>query len=361
MGKSPYTAPFERLSAPAPESLVTSGKAVFGTFDKEIKNLNILDAVKPTAAPTWMNSKRLTAWEALEVDLKEGTLVVGLCNMGIIANIALVFYEKETKKAYYWADSLAPRKAHIAKNLFEGSLTHTECKKYSLRFINNFQSGKCLVSGKYSNKKFGSIAFSFDLVKASLPSVVSIPFGPNRPLYTEKLMFRANGTLTLNGKTFRSDSNTMGVIDDHKGYYPHRAHYDWLTAMGVDKAGQVLGFNLTRNQSIDQERYNENLIWQETKSSLLPPVVFRKEGVAIKDFVSATETPLVWTVEAEKGMGHLTFQIQAVYKMIVHAGFVSTDYFIAYGDLKGYLVDSKGEKISFDGMTGIGEDKTIVL
>ena len=29
-----------------------------------------------------------------------------------------------------------------------------------------------------------------------------------------------------------TDENTTALIDDHRGYYPRKAHYDWLTTMG---------------------------------------------------------------------------------------------------------------------------------
>ena len=55
---------------------------------------------------------------------------------------------------------------------------------------------------------------------------------------------------------------TTAIIDDHRGYYPRHAHYDWVTTLGrynIDGQMMYLAFNLTRNQSINQAKYNETL------------------------------------------------------------------------------------------------------
>ena len=58
-------------------------------------------------------------------------------------------------------------------------------------------------------------------------------------------------------------------------------HYDWITLMGraeVLGRAQFYGLNLTANQSLDPDRFNENLIWMEQGNSLLPPVRFLKSS-----------------------------------------------------------------------------------
>ena len=40
---------------------------------------------------------------------------------------------------------------------------------------------------------------------------------------------------------------------------------------------------------------------------------------------------------------------------------VKIEYYIAFGELEGYLRDENGEKIILDGLMGMGEDKTMLL
>jgi len=149
-------------------------------------------------------------------------------------------------------------------------------------------------------------------------------------------------------------------VDDHRGYYPRRAHYDWLTTMGVNETNGVkkwFAFNLTRNQSVDQEKYNENLIWFKDATSLLPSVTFHRnpETMQFKDHA-------VWEVKDDHDMVNITFEVDDIFRMITHAKpFVNIEYFIAFGVLKGYIRDEDGNKYILDGMMGMGEDKTLLL
>ena len=208
----------------------------------------------------------------------------------------------------------------------------------------------------------GTIEYSLKLDRLSLPSVVSIPFATDRPrpLYSQKDFFKVEGSLTINGKTYTSDDFTTGIIDDHRGYYPRKAHYDWVTTMGnyeVDGKKQYIAFNLTRNQSIDQDKYNENLLWQVGKTSMLTPVTFER-SVSSWDFKDFSE----WTIKDEHDMVNIKFKVFGINPMIVHVDhIVRIDYYITFGELEGYVRDEDGKKYILDGMLGMGEDKSLLL
>ena len=156
-----------------------------------------------------------------------------------------------------------------------------------------------------------------------------------------------------------TDEDSAAIIDDHRGYYPRKAHYDWVSTMGtinINGEKKMFGFNLTHNQSTNEEDYNENLIFLEGRTSLLPPVKFTR-SIESKDFVNFSE----WTVKDEHDMVNLKFKVYGVNPMIMHAGVVNIDYYVAWGELEGYLRDEDGTKYVLDGMMGIGEDKTLLL
>ena len=156
-----------------------------------------------------------------------------------------------------------------------------------------------------------------------------------------------------------TDEDSTAIVDDHRGFYPRRAHYDWVTTMGkcnVDGEEKWLAFNLTRNQSIDQEKYNENILWIEGKTSILPPVKFTRSPES-KDFCDHSE----WIINDEHDMVNLKFKVRNMNPMIMHALVVNIDYYVAFGELEGYLRDEDGKKYVLDGMMGMGEDKTLLL
>ena len=380
----------KRRPVPTPKDLVDeNGKVVFGTFDKEFETMELLRAKKPTKAPDFLRKFKLTLWEATEVHLKNGVLLAVVCDMGIFGKQLNMFYDKRTHKVYCWDTQIPSKETIIAPNLLNGSVAQAESEVGFVRYVNNFQDGKAELSGKHTvneksfclvtqgredktavasvkeNKVYdpaeATIEYNFKLTRLSDPCVVSIPFpySDNRTLYSQKDFFKAEGSLIINGEEMLSDDETVAIIDDHRGYYPRRAHYDWVTTMGkceVDGEKKFLAFNLTRNQSINQDDYNENILWLEGKSSLLPPVTFTR-SVETAEFKNYAE----WYIKDEYDMVNLKFKVYGINPMVLHALIVNIDYFVAWGELEGYIRDEDGKKYVLDGMMGMGEDKTLLL
>ena len=382
MGKfSEFIAP-ERRAVPTPKSMVRpDGSCEFGTFDKEFEEMDLVKLNHPTALPNCFNKLKLTLWEATEIHLKNGVLLAVVCDMGIFGKTLNIFYDKRDHKVYCWDTNLASKDTVIAPNLINGSIAEAHTPVSFVKYVNNFQDGKADLSGKHEGKclitagredktsveaikeNYGeaSIEYEFHLTRLSDPCVVSIPFDKKRPrpLYSQKDFFKVEGRLVINGEEMLSDEDTTGIIDDHRGFYPRRAHYDWVTTMGkcnVNGEEKFLAFNLTRNQSIDQDKYNENILWLEGKSSLLPPIKFTRSPES-KDFRNYSE----WIVKDEHDMVNLKFKVYGINPMIMHAGIVNIDYYVTFGELEGYLRDEDGNKYVLDGMLGMGEDKTLLL
>lgn len=349
----------KRRAVRTPEDLVgKDGECAFGTFDREFQKMDLMRAKRPTQAPQLFNRLKLTLWEATEVCFDEGVLLLAVCDMGLFCKAVHVFYDRRTKRVISWDASLPAGKAKIAPNLVDGSITSAKSGKCAVRYRNSFDRGRCELFGRHESGD-NAIAYELALTRVSKPSVVSIPFGPNRPLYSQKDFFRAEGTITVNGETLRSNERSTAIVDDHRGYYPRHAHYDWVTTMGVnetDGEARLFAINLTRNQSVNQADYNENLIWLENETSLLPPVVFEREKPS-RDF----DGHAVWKVKDEHGMVDAQFLVDGQYAMLLHAGLVNIDYFISFGTMKGYVLGEDGKKFLLDGMAGIGEDKTLLL
>ena len=108
----------KRRSVATPKSMVNKdGSCVFGTFDKEFEDMDILKLKKPTGAPQFMNKLKLTLWEATEVHLKNGVLLAVCCDMGIFGKVLHVFYDKRTRKVYCWDTNLKSRRQRLPPTL----------------------------------------------------------------------------------------------------------------------------------------------------------------------------------------------------------------------------------------------------
>ena len=261
-----------------------------------------------------------------------------------------------------------------------GNTTEVTTKNSFIKFINNFEKGECKVSGKHTGKclvnpydntikvdnirnnyKQCNIEYEFKLKRISKPSIVCVPFPltNNRPQYSEKDFFKIEGKLIINGKELLTDENTTALIDDHRGYYPRKAHYDWLTTMGkynINNKSQYFAFNLTHNQSIDEESYNENIIWLENKTSLLPSVRFNR-SVPCNKFSNYSE----WTIKDKYDMVNVKYKVYGIIPIVFDYCVFKLDYYVTFGVLEGYLRDEEGKKYILDEMMGLGEDKTLLL
>ena len=371
---SKYISP-KRRKQKTPKSIVDNkGKVIFGTFDSEFENLNLLDAYGPTRLPNWFNKYKLTIWEACEIKFKEGILLCGTSDMGSFGAMVSTFYDTKSKKIYSWFSYTKANEVKFTNNLINNSVNEIKTKDIFLKYTNNFNKGTCEISGKqigkcligqknnwHNNHEDGSIEYSFKLERVSKPSIVSIPFpfSNNRTLYSQKDLFKIVGKLKINGQEYHTDDESTAIIDDHRGYYPRRMHYDWVTSFGkIDIKGtsQYFGFNLTHNQSIDEDAYNENIIWIGGKTSDLPPVKFER-SVPTDKFSEYSD----WTIKDKYDMVNVKFKVYGIFPMVFHYCIVNIDYYITYGEFEGYIRDETGEKYILDGMIGIGEDKTLLF
>ena len=342
----------KRIAVDTPDNIVDeNGKVHFGTFKSEFPNMDFLKVDHPSMLPNVFNKTRLSLWEAAEINFGKYLFLTAVCNMTIFGTALTILYDTEEKKCIFWQEMLVPgNRAVIAKTLLDGEETYTLGSKVKVSFINNFQDGEALLSGRASDKEKGDISYSFKFKRVSLPSIVSIPFGENQPLYSQKDLFAVEGSLEVNGERFQATDQTVAIIDDHKGYYPRKSHYDWVTTLGkkvIDGKEQYFGFNLTRNQSIQQDDYNENLIWFEGNTTLLTPVVFHHESDKL------------WHVQDDFGMVDLWFEIGDEFLMKFDAAVMASDYHITFGAPRGYVCDPDGNKYELDGLPGIGEDKSL--
>ena len=347
-----YKVDQERLIKETPKSIIENEEVIYGSFEDSFTDLNLLDIKKQyKILPKSFNKFRLTEWEAFELDFPFGTLVSAVYNNLSLNRVGVLFYfDKETKKIYSYQTVTRKKNMHVASNLIDDD-SYINTKNFKLRIKNDFKNRKARVEASIFNKKNGEFKMNIELDSFAPSSVVSIPLGKNKPLYSEKAIFKANGTLVFQGKTYSIDESATAIIDDHKGYYPYSSHYDWITTMGIinhEGKNQYFGINLTNNGSLDANKYNENNIWIEGSFFYLPPVKFFHEGDT-------------WYIQDEYDHVNLEFKISNTFNMNVHAIVINFLYSLPFGTLNGYVKDEHGTKYIIKDMIGIGEDKTTRL
>lgn len=334
-----------RYPQKAPDAIVTNGRAVFGAFDGAIKNLNICEAYRPLSLrlPRFLNNLRIKEWEAYEVCFDEGFICGAVYDLGAAVFNVLMFYDRSAKTVVANQIFSYPRKC--VENSLINSANRLKTGAFEAEIKNHIEDGKVFIKADYSpkSKKRVPMAVNLAFTACAEPGVTVMPLGENRPLYTHKGFFKAEGSIKIGGRVFSMNENSVGIIDDHKGYYPRHMHYDWVTCMGVRK-GEPLGLNLCKNQALEPEKYCENILWQGGRLHLLPTVDF--EHLDNGD----------WRVFDKHGAVELLFHIGDRYtlkkKLLLHRA----DYAAPFGTISGHVLDNDGNKILLDSLTGMGED-----
>ena len=335
----------------SPKSIVENGEVQFGTFKDPIASLNILDATNPVRKhlPKWFNSIRIKEWEAFEISFDEGFVVGAIYDIGVLTFNVIIFYNKLTEQVEF-NQYIKPGPGKIVEDSLIDTVTSYEYKGFGITFDNQFQDGKCSVSASCpAKKKKLKVSVDCELASISQPCVAVMPLGDNRPLYSQKELFSAKGSITIGKKIYTMNENSIAIIDDHKGFYPYHMHYDWITGMGKTEEDGIIGFNLTDNQVTNVEEYNENFLWLNGDMHPLPAVKMARLANGN------------WLATDEHDTVHVEFVIKNNFQLKVGVSFFGANYIAPFGHHIGWIKDIYGVKHSVDNIFGMGEDKTYIM
>ncbi len=342
---------YRRKIEPAPERLVENGKIRFGCFNDAIRYVNLDEAKGPYKLPLpgRLQGLQLREWQAFQLGNQDYFMLVAIYNAKKFALVQFICYDIVSGKKFKYEKKVPAWKLEVPNGLFD-STAYYNSRDMSLKASHDIDSSKLRL--EIAIKGLGDLPD----VKATFralhdteryePTVVSLPFANNRGMYSHKCLMPMKGKLRI-GKDkvkFDPDSSFL-IIDDHKGYYPFPTRYDWITGAGHTQEGSLIGFNLTDNQVLDQERYNENALWLDGRNHPLPPIkVSRPKGLM--------ET---WVIKDAYGMVDLRFHPVVDTQVDINALLFKSKYSGPYGNYEGSLTDSDGNKISIDQLFGMGE------
>lgn len=337
-----------------PLDLVTEGQINFGCFTDGIKHLNYLDAKRPLGfpAPRFFKYLRLKEWQAFQLGNKDYFLLIAVYNSKSIGINQLLLYDKTKKQFYKYERQVAFWETHVADNIYDGT-SKIDKKDFKIELINKLASNSVSIKIDIKNyKKLPSVKADFELDmqnKSSSSIVVSIPFGQNRGMYSFKNLAPLKGRIVHGNSEICFDAeSSFSIMDDHKGYYPYNMQYDWVTGANMHN-GELIGFNLTDNQSINPEKFNENVLWKGNKRFLLPAVKFMRPN--------GTENE--WIIRDKYNMVELSFFPTVSNDLKFNLIAIKSDYSGPLGYFRGSIKYAPGKKISLDDYFGIGEKKFV--
>lgn len=352
--------PVRPLGGDAPEALVQAGELRFGSWRGIPGTANLIDHKRPyhLALPRRIRDFRLKEWQAIQAGDESVFLFAVLYNAKFLSMINVEVWDRKAKTRYRWRHIEPGSRFRLPESLYADSgSTRTTVKTLHGRCALSVDAagGEVTFDAHYLSPKSALLSCSLDFTldgRYCAPFSVSLPFDLNRGMYSTKVLMPVRGELLLGSNVLSLDPATAcGILDDHKGYYPYRLHYDWVTGFGVDKTGRRIGFNLTCNQAREPERNNENRLWMGNTVHDLPVVrITRPHGRAEP-----------WIIQDTEGMVDLVFVPETENEIRVRAGVAEIDYAGPFGHFQGTLKSPDGESIDASLLYGMGEDKTMRL
>jgi len=325
--------------------LVNNRQIEFGTFHEPIEAVNLIDAKTNPGFPTprWWRNLRLKEFQAIQGGDERFFYNIALFNAKLSAFAQVRVFDILQEKHYVYEQQLVPTQLNIPNNVLD-SVNSFSNKKIDIHIENKLRENRITVKFKVlKNKEMQAIEGEMEGNFANSEHLVgSVPFGANHGMYAHKNIVPMRGFLRINNEhhKFKNDSSYF-ILDDHKGYYPYRLKWDWITAAFIDNRG-LIGLNLTKNQSIDGEKYNENALWLGGKIYALSAIKFDRNNY-------------IWTIKDKQGKVNLTFHALYPKSVKINLGFFgASDCDGPFGRISGdVFIENK--KITFDNIFAFAE------
>jgi hypothetical protein len=334
--------------APPPAELVEAGRQHLGRFSGPPRRTNLIDA-RYARLPRALRALRLKEWQAVQIAAPDVFLNVALFDAKLMSLLQVKIYDRERGEKLVHEWKLPPRAFAIADTLLD-STNRYATKRGSLAFTNQLAHGRIAIAiDLHATRDLPAVRGQLELAcDRGASHVASLPFCGDVGMYSHKGMFPASGELVVGDRRFRfAAGDALALLDDHKGYYPYVMRWDWVTS-AVHDGGVARGFNLTRNQCRDPERYNENCVWHGDRIGLLPAVQFTREHIG---------TPAErWWIRDVAGRVDLAFTPTVPGDVRVNALVVHSDYRGPFGTFAGRLEAEGVPPLVVDGWFGMGED-----
>ncbi|MBX7181548.1 MAG: DUF2804 domain-containing protein [Bacteroidia bacterium] len=342
-----------RTITQAPSRLVEQGKYQLGCFNTPVKEANLLDYPNPYVLPlpNFLKSLQLREWQAFQIMGKGYFIMVAIYNAKKVSLAQFIVYDIQGNKKTKYEKKVASWDLTVPSSLYGNTIASYSSNNFNLEACHDLDSNKLKL--KASIRGFRGMPnveaefHGYHSVSEYTPMVVCNPFSAGRVMYSHKCLMPMKGYLKMDDWSLDfQEENSQLILDDHKGYYPYPTEYDWVTGMGRTEENQLIGFNLTNNQVIEQDKYNENCLWFNGELHPLPPIqVSRPEGVKGE-----------WKITDEFDWVNLVFKPVIHTSVNLNLILLKSKYEGPYGFFTGYLRKSNGEKVVIKDLFGMGED-----
>ena len=331
---------------PPPPSLVHAGAVQLGRWTGPPARTNLIDAPY-RHLPRRLRDLRLKEWQAVQVTSPTLFVNVALVNTKLVALVQVKAFDRAAGVKHLHERKLPPWAFRPSQTMLDSTVAFRD-RASAVTFTNQLGRGQVAVdvdvaAHGHGPAMRGRIELATDQGAAQ---VVNLPF-VHGSIYSHKGLYPVTGALQI-GDTVHALDGAVGTLDDHKAYYPYVMNYDWVTAMWRGDDGVARGFNLTRNQCVEPDRWNENCAWVGDQVWALPPVTFTRADVR-----GPAEA---WQIRDAAGAVALAFTPTVPGDVAMNLGVIESRYRGPFGVCRGRLAPAGGPVIDVVDRFGMGED-----
>jgi hypothetical protein len=297
-----------------------------------------------------MRNIRIKEWQSFVVQDDHFFLEMALINVKYFRSAFIHLYDKNTKEHLKLRKDLPLGNWHLPRELYNSSIT-SRSYGFFIRIHDWLDAGLVKFDidiEAAANRPAFTAHLEFDLDESKTkPMAANMLFAERRPLYVFKGFSSVRGNMVFDGRNVSFDpSKAQGIFADYKGFYPYRMISSWCTAFGFDAANRSFGFSLAENQTKENYKQNENVLWLNGKMTPLPPVRVTMPGGAESD----------WVIQDLEGMVDLTFTPIEKNRQAFNIVLARADHHSMLGFYNGVLVNAEEERIAVRNLWGLGED-----
>lgn len=290
---------------------VVDGHIQFGMYDQPFSKTNLIDAEIGWPRPLkWL---RLKEWQAAQILTERFIICLSIVTIKTLAHSQIKIFDRKTNKYHLTERKLLPWQIQLSDQVLD-SVQKTK----TIRFHNQLKRRRITVD--FEDKNLSGHIEGID----GILQVVSLPFPERRGLVSHKGHFDASGEIKIDGKRYLLKDAHL-LMDDHKAYYSYVMKYNWTTGAGVDVQKRRVAWNLTQNEGLEQERFNENCLWLEHDIIRLPAIFFKHES------------DTVWKIYDHQGEVDLTFERVHDSRVLFNYGVIESRYQGPLGEISGKI------------------------
>lgn len=355
---------YSREIKEAPKQIIKNGKPIFGTFNSLPESLDIFGIREPFLGipmPAIFTRLRIRPRLIYTFNFADYLGSIDIFDNKVLNMAEISLWNKKTNTKYVYRIFLGLRLHFIPKNLKKDVCVSSAKSRYIRLGWNHAQnrlSFKLKVRGD-SLRPFVELAFIGRFSESDACECFSVKPAPTMRRCSASwyaftsISGRMNLTLK-NGDLLESFPNNNGFcfLFANRSYYKFITSGENITACGeTDEKKIALRLSTTSLDAVDQNAYNDNIIFTDGKITTLPPVeITHSFGLAQN-----------WIIQDMESMVDLNFTPKNVISRAINLIAINSTYYTIFGTLDGIILDSGGNKIVLKDFPAIAKKSKLRL